>query len=104
MLKKSISYNIGKYILQNQNMQNCDKLADLPSTYYNDMPFTKYKAAKIIKATGARKKQFTSDEQFKTFLKVKYAEDMVPMLIGICRESDELRKLFTSQLLQLTVE
>ncbi len=85
-------------------MQTCDKLADLPSTYYNDMPFTKYKAAKIIKATGARKKQFSNDDEFRVFLKVKYAENLIPMLIGICRESNELRKLLTSQLLQLTVE
>lgn len=85
-------------------MEKCVKLADLPSTYYNDLPFTKYKAARIIKSTGARKKQFANDNEFKTFLKVEYVRDMIPMFMDTCRNSEEIRKLFTSQLLQISVE
>ncbi len=84
-------------------MDSCKKLADLPSNYYNDLPFTKYRASKIIKSTGCRKKQFNSDDQFKKFLKIEYIKSYIPMIITSCRENKELRIYLTNEILKTTL-
>lgn len=83
-------------------MEDCTKLANLPSTYYADLPFTKYKATQIIKATGAKKKQFSTDIEFKKFLKNEYAKSFIPLIIDECRDNKDFKKNLITQLLQLS--
>lgn len=92
-------------------MDECTKLAQLPATYYDDMPFTKYRANKIIRSTGCRKKQFTkdtnggsADDKFKKFLKAEHARSFFPMILLQCKENPELRIFLTNEILKITAE
>lgn len=82
-------------------MNDYKKLALIPSEYYDDMPFTKYKAAQIIKQTKCRKKQFKNDEEFKCFLKVENAKSYIPLVIEQCKLSDNLKKYLINEILKL---
>ena len=82
----------------------CERLQMLPSGYYEKLPFSKYRANKIIRSTKCRKRQFHSDEHFQSFLKKEHIKSYFPMILEGCRNNADLAYDLMVELLKISFE
>ncbi len=80
-------------------MNKYKRLAEIPNEYFKDIPLNRIQVTRIVSKHKKKKKDFKSDDEFKTFLVTIYIQQHIDLVLEHL-DNPEVRKYLTLKLLE----